>query len=143
MLHVDAILYFAHVGRETKRTFIIYILYRHGYNDLTRRACFAHNYAMIQTVLNLERCLSLVLEWKRPVRLHGHHFPASAFCVSHRSLDCLLPMFCGSEGSSDVVLCTSTAEVVCRGCHLACAQYTYIRMCKWMHDFKSNDVVAT
>ena len=41
---------------------------------------------------------------------------------AHRSLDGLLS-FRGSEGSSDVVLCTNTAEVVCQGRHLARAQH--------------------
>ena len=46
---------------------------------------------------------------------------------SHRSLDHLL-IFCGSEGSSNVVLSTNAAEVVCQGCHLARAQQTDVRL---------------
>ena len=42
----------------------------------------------------------------------------------HRSLDRLLPTFRGSKRSSNIVLCTNTAEVVCQGRHLACAQHT-------------------
>ena len=51
--------------------------------------------------------------------LSSGHFPSGS---PHRSLDGLLS-FRGSEGSSDVVLCTNTAEVVCQGRHLARAQH--------------------
>ena len=40
-------------------------------------------------------------------------------------------MFSGSQGSSDIVLCTNTAEVVCQGCHLVHAQHMcmYVNRC--------------
>ena len=47
----------------------------------------------------------------------------------HRSLDNLLLTFRGSEGISDVLLCTSTAEVVCHGHHFAHAQHTHVSGC--------------
>ena len=34
--------------------------------------------------------------------------------------------FLGSEGCSNIVLCSNTAKVVHQGCHLACAQHTHV-----------------
>ena len=44
--------------------------------------------------------------WPAP----GHRFQLVLSVPPHRSVDHLHPMFRGSEGSSDVVLCTNMAE---------------------------------
>ena len=45
----------------------------------------------------------------------------------HRSPDHLL-IFCGSEGSSNIVLSTNAAEVVCQGRHLVHTQQTDVQL---------------